>query len=132
VPARSEGGYPTRLAEPVSVSRADSICATGGQIVLGASLPAAGVVVPGGAGALVTEDPGGTVYLVTDTGFRYPVAGEEAVKALGFGGVRRQPVPAALLALVPAGPSLDPASAARPLNAERAETSGGAAVPLPR
>jgi type VII secretion protein EccB len=115
-PARSEGGYPTRRAEPVPVSRADSICATGEKIVLGASLPAAGVAVPGGAGALVTEDPGGTVYLVTDTGLRHPIAGEEAVKALGFGAAQRQSVPAALLALVPAGPALDPASAAKPLN----------------
>jgi type VII secretion protein EccB len=115
-PAGSEGGYPARHAEPIPVSRADSICATGEKIMLGASLPPSGVVVPGGAGALVTEDPSGTVYLVTDTGLRHPIAGEEAIKALGFGAARRQSVPAALLALVPAGPGLDPAGAAKPLN----------------
>jgi type VII secretion protein EccB len=114
---RSEGGYPTRRPELVPVSRADSICAIGDRIVLGASLPEAGVAVPGGSGALVTEDPGGTVYLVTDTGFRHPIAGDEAVKALGFGAAQRQAIPAALLALVPAGPGLDPANAAKPLGA---------------
>jgi type VII secretion protein EccB len=114
-PARSEGGYPTRRPELVPVGRADSICATGDRVVVGANLPAAGVAVPGGAGALVTEDPGGTVYLVTDTGFRHPIAGDAAIRALGFGAAQRPPIPAALLGLVPTGPSLDPATAAKPL-----------------
>jgi type VII secretion protein EccB len=115
-PAASVDGYPTRLAKPVPVSRADSICASGGKVVLGATLPPAGVVVPGGAGALVREDPGGTVYLVTDTGLRHPIAGEEALKALGLGATRPQSVPSALLALVPAGPVLDKESAAKPVS----------------
>jgi type VII secretion protein EccB len=115
VRARGDGGFPNLRPEPISVSRAESVCATGEKIVLGADLPEAGVVVPGGAGALVTEEPGGTVYLVSDTGFRHPIPGDDAVKSLGLGGAKRQPVPSALLALVPAGPVLDPASAAKPV-----------------
>jgi type VII secretion protein EccB len=116
VAARGDGGYPNRRPEPVPVSRAESVCATGEKIVLGAGLPAAGVIVAGGAGALVTEEPGGTVYLVSDTGFRHPIPGDDAMKSLGFGGVRPRPLAAALLALVPVGPALDPAAAAKPLD----------------
>ncbi|MCP2170146.1 type VII secretion protein EccB [Goodfellowiella coeruleoviolacea] len=74
------------------------------------------VHVPGGAGAVVAEQtapgaPPGPVYVITDTGVRYPVPGEDALRALGYGTVSRTEVPAAVLSLFPTGPALDPATA---------------------
>ncbi|GIG57348.1 type VII secretion protein EccB [Longispora fulva] len=74
------------------------------------------VVLPGGRGALVQarSAPGvpasGTVFLVTDQGIKYGLAGN-AQAALGYAGATVIGVPAALLALVPTGPGLDPAAA---------------------
>src|SRR5207302_886191 len=81
------------------------------------------VVVGGGHGALVRELPtpgavaaGTTVYLVTDEGTKYPVADSaDVLGSLGYAGVTPVPVSAALLALIPTGPELDP-QAARGLN----------------
>lgn len=74
------------------------------------------VYVPPAAGALVaaTQSPGapaGTVYLVTDTGRKYPVVDAAAVSALGYGSASRAAVAASLLALLPTGVPLDPAAA---------------------
>ncbi|MET0134603.1 MAG: type VII secretion protein EccB [Kibdelosporangium sp.] len=113
VQGRSDGGYPRRRPDAVPVGQGESICLTGEQIVFATGLPDAGVVVPGGAGAVATEQPGGTTYLITDTGRKHPVADEDAVKALGYGGVPRQPLPAAVLALFPGGAPLDTAQARR-------------------
>jgi type VII secretion protein EccB len=107
VRARSEAGYPKRRAEAVEVGKTTSVCATGDRIVYGAALPQDDVVVPGGHGAVVIEQPGGTTYLISDTGRKHPIAGDEAVKALGYGGTVRHPVPSAVLALFPSGPPLD-------------------------
>ena len=75
---------------------------------------------PGGHGAVVAEQPApgassGTVYVITDTGMKYPVSGAEARAALGYGGVGPVGVPAAVLALFPTGVTLDPAQARRTL-----------------
>ena len=94
------------------------------QIVVGpadpASTPAAGMVqLPTGSGALVAarpnpDTPGTTVYLVTDTGSRYPVAGQQALEQLGLTGVSVAQLPATLVGLLPTGALLDPAAAAQP------------------
>jgi hypothetical protein len=77
------------------------------------------VVIPGGRAALVRllPPPGaaaGTAYLITDQGLKYPMpidAADKVRQSLGYGKVAPVPIPAALLALVPTGPSLDPQAA---------------------
>lgn len=69
------------------------------------------VVVEPGAGLLIQDQPApgvmnGTLHLLVDTGVRYPLAGADAAKALGYGEVTAIPVPAALLDLIPAGRTL--------------------------
>lgn len=113
VRARSEAGFPKRRPEVVAIGETATVCATGDRIVHGASLPANDVVVPGGSGAVVTEQPGGTTYLISDSGRKHPIAGDDAVKALGYGGTVRHPVPSAVLALFPSGPPLDVGTARR-------------------
>ncbi|MBP2471528.1 type VII secretion protein EccB [Crossiella equi] len=126
-------GYPRRRPEPVSTGGlprtvcASDFASTGARISYGAEVPnpssvdgdgrtADAALVPGGAGALVAEQPApgapsGAVYLVTDAGLKFPVAGAEAVQALGYGAVTRSPVPASVLALFRTGPVLDKARA---------------------
>lgn len=75
------------------------------------------VVVAGGTGVLARPEtgpgrPGSAMWLITDVGLRFPMS-TDAVTALGYGGVAPVDVPATLLALVPSGPLLDPAAAAR-------------------
>ncbi|TDC75744.1 type VII secretion protein EccB [Micromonospora sp. KC606] len=77
------------------------------------------VLLPGGKGVLVQAAPGAgegteaaagaTVYLITPQGMRYPLgrSSGDAVTALGYGGVKPLVVPAALLSLVPTGPTLE-------------------------
>jgi type VII secretion protein EccB len=77
------------------------------------------VLVAPGTGLLAAEHQSGTAgagttYLVTDQGIRFPVAGGGALAALGYKAAQRKPVASALLALLPVGPALDPAAAARP------------------
>lgn len=96
------------------------------DIVVGPADPdaitAAGLVqLPTGSGALVAakpnpDTPGTTVYLVTDTGIRYPVAGQRTLEQLGLAGVSVAQLPAALVGLLPLGPLLDPAAAALPVS----------------
>jgi type VII secretion protein EccB len=80
------------------------------------------VLVANGRGALVRAAPAPgvtaetTVYLVTDQGLRYPLRSTDAVNAfaaLGYGGRTPTQVPAAMLALIPLGPTLDPTAAAQ-------------------
>ena len=54
------------------------------------------------------------MYLVTDAGMRYPVAGQKALEQLGLSGVSVAQLPAAVVDLLPQGPLLDPAAAALP------------------
>ena len=85
-----------------------------------ASTPASGLVqLPTGSGALVAarpnpDTPGTTVYVVTDTGVRYPVAGQSALEQLGLTGVTVAQLPATLVGLLPEGALLDKAAAAQP------------------
>ena len=94
------------------------------DIVVGPADPdadqATGLVqLPTGSGALIASrlspgTPGTTVYLVTDTGMRYPVAGQKALEQLGLTGVSVAQLPPAVVELLPQGPLLDPAAAASP------------------
>ncbi|MEV0051338.1 type VII secretion protein EccB [Saccharopolyspora shandongensis] len=128
-----QDGYPDRRPEPVKPGRAPTVCATGERVTVGQALPlrggekvvpvtaptadtAAEVYVPGGSGAVVAEEPApgvpaGAVYLITDAGMKYPIPGDEAISALGYGSRPTRGVPASVLALFPTGAVLDPALA---------------------
>ncbi|MFI7575791.1 type VII secretion protein EccB [Micromonospora sp. NPDC049497] len=74
------------------------------------------VVVEPGRGAVVESvaapgATGGAVSVVTDLGRRYVLAGGDVLGMLGYSGVRPARLPASLVSLVPAGATLDPASA---------------------
>ncbi|MER7416958.1 type VII secretion protein EccB [Micromonospora peucetia] len=74
------------------------------------------VVVEPGRGAVVEAvaapgASGGSVSVVTDLGRRYVLAGGEVLGMLGYRDVRPVRLPASLVALVPAGATLDPAAA---------------------
>jgi type VII secretion protein EccB len=68
------------------------------------------VVVPPGTGALVRTDTG-VVTLVTDLGRRHTVPVPAALGALGYGAEQPVAVPSQMVALLPAGPALDPVAA---------------------
>jgi type VII secretion protein EccB len=121
------------LAHPQSVER--GLCTTtGGALALdvplgdpgvpigpgpGPGLPAAAhadrVVIGAGHGVLVSALPApGALSLVSELGVRYPLPGADVPTMLGYQGVTPVPVPANLVALLPVGPALDPATARRP------------------
>ncbi|HZE40902.1 MAG TPA: type VII secretion protein EccB [Stackebrandtia sp.] len=73
------------------------------------------VTVPPTKGVLVhpqssDADTAGTMYVLTDTGVKYPLEGK-AAELLGYTNSKAQNVSAALLDLVPEGPTLDPSKA---------------------
>jgi type VII secretion protein EccB len=72
---------------------ADRVAVTPGGGMLTRTLAAPGV-------------PGEGLYLVVDSGAKYPVDGDAAAKALGYAPDRAAAVPADLLALLPTGPVL--------------------------
>jgi type VII secretion protein EccB len=53
----------------------------------------------------------GTVSIVTDTGHSFPMADRSIVARLGYAGVKPAQIPSELVAMLPSGPSLDPARA---------------------
>jgi type VII secretion protein EccB len=100
-----------RTADPVTTT----VPATEPVDSTGEPLADVAVLAPG-TGALVSgrSSPGagnGAVYLVTDLGVRYPVAGTDALSALGYQGVAPAPVPAAFVQLLRTGPTLSTAEA---------------------
>jgi type VII secretion protein EccB len=70
-----------------------------------------GVIVEALASATATT---GALSLVTDSGTRYAIADREVLGRLGYGGVKPVRLPSELVAMLPAGPALDPAAARRP------------------
>ena len=77
------------------------------------------VAVPPGRGAVVESlasptSPGGALAVVSDLGQRFPLASRETLVPLGYGQVRPVRLPAAVVALLPAGRALDPAAALTP------------------
>ncbi|MER6360486.1 type VII secretion protein EccB [Kitasatospora sp. NPDC001527] len=89
--------------------------------------PADRITVRPGGGALVRalsgSGQGSTMYLVTENGVRYPLA-PAAAERLGYAGAAPVAVPSRLLALLPAGPSLDPAALAGGALVQPAGTEG--------
>ncbi|MFJ8141431.1 type VII secretion protein EccB [Streptomyces sp. NPDC096013] len=73
-----------------------------------------GIVLPPGGGVLAVPDSGRTEYLITEQGLKYRIADTDAARALGFGDTKhRLTLPAGVLALVPDGPVLSRAAAAK-------------------
>jgi hypothetical protein len=80
------------------------------------------VVVPAGDGvlveAMVSADAGsGTLAVITDLGVRYPLASREVAGYLGYSDRNAVKMPAALVAMLREGPSLDPERAVLPVEA---------------
>ena len=76
------------------------------------------VLIPAGGGALVREQssPEATldaVYLVTETGMKYPLADAAVVEALGYSARSAVAMPGEMLALLPSGPVLSVEGALR-------------------
>ncbi|MFC5666678.1 type VII secretion protein EccB [Kitasatospora misakiensis] len=75
--------------------------------------PADRIAVRPGGGALVRALSGGgfgsTLYLVTDSGVKYPLASAAVAERLGYAKAAPTAVPGRVLSLLPTGPSLDPA-----------------------
>ncbi|TDP95058.1 type VII secretion protein EccB [Labedaea rhizosphaerae] len=131
--AAKSTGYPRFHPVTVTVDQSSVVCTTGTEVTVGhgtlalASPPiltdpkakaATEVSVPGGMGAVVESQPtpgaaSGTVYVITDTGKKYPVVDEKALAALGYGGAPKVGVSPDVLALFPTGVTLDPNAAAR-------------------
>jgi type VII secretion protein EccB len=93
--------------------------ATGSRAAEGTVL-ADRVLVPPNSGAIVEAlaspaAPNGALCLITDLGIRYPVPNADVLAMLGYGGVSPVRVPAEMVALLPAGPALDPAVALQPV-----------------
>lgn len=93
-----------------SITEADRGVLTGTDLV---QLPT-----DGGALAAAVAGPGvdTTVYLITDSGVRYPIAGQQTLEQLGLAGVSVARVPAEVLDLLPLGPTLDVDAAAQPVS----------------
>jgi type VII secretion protein EccB len=109
VPVAGNGAPATPRLVPV-----DALTARSPIPVAGPATGPREVVVPAGGGALVRA--GGTdgmVFLVTDQGSRFPVPDPAARTALGYGGATPVEMPAAVIGLLPPGPALDRAAAAR-------------------
>ncbi|MBO0867000.1 MAG: type VII secretion protein EccB [Micromonosporaceae bacterium] len=79
------------------------------------------VYVPAGKVAVIQAlasptAPSGPLYLVTDTGQRYLVPSLDVLKVLGFQQNQVVQMPFNLVSRIPAGPTLDPGAAAKPVN----------------
>ncbi|TDC22463.1 type VII secretion protein EccB [Streptomyces sp. 8K308] len=74
------------------------------------------IYLPAGSGTVVraaaSGGAGGTHTLVTDGGTAYPFASPDAVERLGYDPTSAPSMPTAYVALLPAGPVLDPEAAA--------------------
>ncbi|MGE5828877.1 MAG: type VII secretion protein EccB [Micromonosporaceae bacterium] len=135
IPA-GDAAAPATTPPLAAVGTGEGVCASftadgsPGRVRLGAAPRPAGAIRTGcacadwvavgpGHGALVEalagpSAPTGTLLVVSDLGIAYPLPSADAQARLGYSGVRPQRLPAALTALLPAGPALDPALAGRP------------------
>jgi type VII secretion protein EccB len=95
----------TKPAESVQAAPVEEHATVAGPNV------AAGFAAPPGGGALVRTMPapgaaGIGLYLVVETGAKYPLLDDAAAAALGYAPAAAVPVPATVLALLPTGPEL--------------------------
>ncbi|SDM43830.1 type VII secretion protein EccB [Streptomyces sp. cf386] len=89
------------------------------------------IVVAPGHGTLATATGAGaapTLFLITDSGVRFPLANPEVATSLGYDPASAVPVPSTVLSLVPTGPALDPEIAKSPLAADPGKAP---AAPVP-
>ncbi len=131
------GNSPAAIPTPLRVGTGNlAVCVSGSgtgtaTVTVGSALPdraamieipqptaleADAVQVAPGSGSLVLalQSPAastGTLYLVTDSGVKYPITSADAQAALGYGSATPTPVRSALLALLPTGVALDSAAA---------------------
>ncbi|GIF01599.1 type VII secretion protein EccB [Paractinoplanes rishiriensis] len=91
-----------------------------GTLIAGNDRTADEVYVPRATGVVATPvaTPGvpattGVVVIVTDNGVAYPLASKELLPRLGYNGVTPTVIPAQMLTLLAAGPSLDQTAARR-------------------
>ncbi|MEH0581028.1 MULTISPECIES: type VII secretion protein EccB [Streptomyces] len=104
----------------------------GGSVVtepIGAGPRPSGLFVPPTKGLLVkarsAQQPATPrLYLITDSGTKYPLADSDAVAALGYGGAPVRTLPRQLLDLAPTGPTLGTTAAKTAVTA-RAGQGGG-------
>jgi type VII secretion protein EccB len=127
-PASSQDPVCTRTDDPQqnrpSVLVGGVLPATGtqtAQATAGGTLLANRIVVPAGRVAVIRvlaapTATTGAYNIVTDIGVRYPVVSEAALAMLGYDATKALDVPAEFANLVPAGPTLDPATALRPID----------------
>ena len=109
------------LAEP------GSLCVTGDALFIKVTIPdlsgavstspaasvlADQIVVPPGKGALIRSSTGG-LSLVTDVGKRFAIPSDDLLPVLGYPSAQPTTIAPELIALIPAGPSLDPTAAKR-------------------
>ncbi|HLI38748.1 MAG TPA: type VII secretion protein EccB [Streptosporangiaceae bacterium] len=137
-------GLPASIPPVVPVSGPEPLCVSysgGGrrlamQVTLGGQMPSGGVPVSGpagagqialppGRGALVGVTPtagqgSAVTYFLVSGGRRYALASQDVAAMLGYD-LQKQSVllPAGVVDLIPQGPALDPAAAARPVAAAR-------------
>ena len=119
---------PDLLAGPAFDPGSSALCvlqkagsAKGGSVVtepIAAGPRPSGLFVPPAKGLLVTAQSRSTgtsdatpLFLITDSGTKYPLADENAVAALGFGRAEVRTLPRELLDLAPTGPTLDTTAA---------------------
>lgn len=114
---RDDGGVP-QVRTGVTVPQVSDSSRTSARSAQGATLadhvlvePGRGVVVEAAAAPGAT---GGAISVVTDLGRRHTVTDPKVLAMLGYGNVKPVRLPADLVALVPAGRSLDPAAALAP------------------
>lgn len=104
VPAAEETTVPAKAPGPRTgggTVRADRVLVAPGRGVVVAALAS-------------PQAPSGTLSIVTDLGVRHDVPRPDVLAMLGYAAVRPVRLPAALVALLPAGPALDPDAARSP------------------
>ncbi|WP_431676441.1 type VII secretion protein EccB [Kitasatospora sp. KL5] len=129
---------PTGQAPTTSVALVDAAAVTGlPPAVPPGTVPgcatADSVAVRPGSGALVRAlsgaGAGTTLYLVTDTGAKHPLASPATAERLGYGAVTPVAVPETFLGLLPTGPVLDAAVFTGPAGTGPATSAPGPACP---
>lgn len=98
--AAGAGSGAGQAAGALGVAVADQVRVAPGGGVVAQAVPAPGV-------------SGGTLYLVSDQGLKYPLPDASVLGSLGLGGASPVRLPALVLDLLPTGPKLDPQAALR-------------------